>query len=622
MKKKLLSGLLAGALLLSLAPAALAVAPAKEEAAQVLAALDIMVGDASGNLNLGSAVTRAEFTKMCVAASPSGEAVGDTVSVSPYPDVPASHWAAPWIKAAVDQNLVQGNLHGYFEPSRTITLAEGVTIVLRLLGYQDSDFTGVWPAGQMAQYYALNLDEGVTCTANQTMSRKDAMYLFYNLMTAKSKTTGTYYLNSLEPGMVNEAGEINRVALVNSAMEGPVVVESGWQNKVPFSTSSATVYRNGTLSTLSAIQDMDVVYWSDSMHTIWAYNTKVTGTYEAAAPSSASPSSVTVAGKTYAVENADAAFALSDLGTYKVGDSVTLLLGRSGGVAAVRSAVAGSTTIYGMVIASGSGTYEDSKGGTYTSYTITVRATDGGEYTYPVSTKSYKPGDLVRVTPGDTTQVKRLTTTSLTGKVNTAGTRIGDYTLADGVEILDVYGESGAVKIYPNRIAGVELTGSMVKFYATNTQGEITHLILNDVTGDCHTYGILTSVSEVDAGMTVMGSYTFDVAGSQITYVNQNGVFGISQGPCQIMGLTAGGASVDRIYNLTSVRLDSVAGNQAVTSDNKTYLISDTVAVYEVRNNEYHYSSLERVTGGGYTLTGYYDKDPSEGGRIRVILAR
>ena len=117
MKQRLLAGLLAVVLVLGLAPAALAAAPAEEEAAQVLAALDIMVGDESGNLNLGATVTRAEFTKLAVAASTSRDAVGDTVSVKPYPDVPQSHWAAPYIKAAVDLGLVQGDLHGNSTPA-------------------------------------------------------------------------------------------------------------------------------------------------------------------------------------------------------------------------------------------------------------------------------------------------------------------------------------------------------------------------------------------------------------------------------------------------------------------------------------------------------------------------
>ncbi|MFQ9918330.1 MAG: S-layer homology domain-containing protein [Flavonifractor plautii] len=209
MKQRLLAGLLAVVLVLGLAPAALAAAPAEEEAAQVLAALDIMVGDESGNLNLGATVTRAEFTKLAVAASTSRDAVGDTVSVKPYPDVPQSHWAAPYIKAAVDLGLVQGDLHGNFNPGRSITLAEGVTIVLRLLGYQDSDFTGVWPSGQMAQYRALKLNEGVTAGQDSAMTRRDALYLFYNLMITKNKE-GSYYLNVLDhhqPGECRRGGQ-------------------------------------------------------------------------------------------------------------------------------------------------------------------------------------------------------------------------------------------------------------------------------------------------------------------------------------------------------------------------------------------------------------------------------
>lgn len=630
MKKRMLSALLAGALLLALAPAALAAAPSQEEAAQVLAALDIMVGDENGSLNLGSTVTRAEFAKLSVAATPAGDTVGDTVSVSPYPDVPRTNWAAPWIKAAVDQGLVKGNLYGYFEPNRTITLAEGVTIVLRLLGYQDGDFTGVWPAGQMAQYRALKLDQGVACGQNDAMTRRDAMYLFYNLMTAQSKLTGTYYINTLEPGTVNAAGEIDRVALINSAMEGPVVAEGNWQSRIPFNVNAAKVYRGGAASTLGAVQSLDVVYWSKSMRTIWAYSSKATGTYERAAPSASAPSSVTIAGKTYAIENTAAAFDLSDLGPYKVGDAVTVLLGRDGGVAAVRSAVQSSAAVYGMVTAASTGTYEDSKGHSYTANTITLRSTDGNEYTYQVSDRSLKAGALVRVTSGeDGVTVKRLSSVSLSGKVNAAGTSIGGRALAGNVEILDVYEDAGAVRIYPSRIAGITLTDRMVKFYAANAQGEITHLILDDVTGDNHSYGVLTGINEVNgtpmSPMTVMGTYTFDLMGSEMTYVNQNGVFGLSLGPCQIKGLSAtamGVGGVDRINNLDSIRLESVEGNQGLTGDNKSYTISDSAAVYEVRDGNYYYSSLDRVTGGSYALTGYYDKAESEGGRIRVILAR
>lgn len=626
MKQRLLSGLLCAVLVLGLlpglAPAAQAAAPAEEDAAQVLAALDIMVGDASGSLNLDASVTRAEFTKMAVAASTSRDAVGDTVAVKPYPDVPQTHWAAPYIKAAVDLGLVQGDLHGNFNPGRTITLAEGVTIVLRLLGYEDADFTGVWPSGQMAQYRALDLDEGVTAGQDSAMKRRDALYLFYNLMITKNKE-GTYYLNVLEPtlNLVNTAGELDRVALINSAMEGPVVASSGWQSQVGFDTASATVYRNGGESTLSAVQNQDVVYWSESMHTIWAYSNKVTGIYESAAPSASNPTSVTVAGKSYDIETTEAAYQLSDLGGYQVGDSVTLLLGRNGGVAAVGEASLAQDLVYGVVLSVENTTYEDSDGNSYNTRTATIFGTDGNTYRYPVESRSLEAGALVRVTNSeDGVEIRGLSSTKLTGRVSSDGKTLGRYTLASDVQIIDTYETCTPIQVYPSRLAGANLTGSTIRFYALNAQGEISHMILEDATGDLHQYGIITGVSEVSAGLVTNSAYTYDVGGVKQVFTSDTTIYNLKSDPCQVK--MESDTTVERLYNLTEVEVDSINGNTIVDAQNRSYTLSDNVAVYVYENNEYQLTSLERVSGGDYRLTAWYDKPENEGGRIRVILAR
>ena len=609
-------------LLPGLAPAAQAAAPAEEDAAQVLAALDIMVGDASGSLNLDASVTRAEFTKMAVAASTSRDAVGDTVAVKPYPDVPQTHWAAPYIKAAVDLGLVQGDLHGNFNPGRTITLAEGVTIVLRLLGYEDADFTGVWPSGQMAQYRALDLDEGVTAGQDSAMKRRDALYLFYNLMITKNKE-GTYYLNVLEPtlNLVNTAGELDRVALINSAMEGPVVASSGWQSQVGFDTASATVYRNGGESTLSAVQNQDVVYWSESMHTIWAYSNKVTGIYESAAPSASNPTSVTVAGKSYDIETTEAAYQLSDLGGYQVGDSVTLLLGRNGGVAAVGEASLAQDLVYGVVLSVENTTYEDSDGNSYNTRTATIFGTDGNTYRYPVESRSLEAGALVRVTNSeDGVEIRGLSSTKLTGRVSSDGKTLGRYTLASDVQIIDTYETCTPIQVYPSRLAGANLTGSTIRFYALNAQGEISHMILEDATGDLHQYGIITGVSEVSAGLVTNSAYTYDVGGVKQVFTSDTTIYNLKSDPCQVK--MESDTTVERLYNLTEVEVDNINGNTIVDAQNHSYTLSDNVAVYVYENNEYQLTSLERVSGGDYRLTAWYDKPENEGGRIRVILAR
>lgn len=118
--------------------------------------------------------------------------------------------------------LISGYLDGTFRPSNQITLAEGATIVLKLLGYTAEDFSGAYPTGQLAMYRNLKLDRGVTAQkSTDVLTRQDTLYLFYNLLSTNTKE-GTPYINKLGYSL-NAAGEVDRVALVNGVMEGPVV---------------------------------------------------------------------------------------------------------------------------------------------------------------------------------------------------------------------------------------------------------------------------------------------------------------------------------------------------------------------------------------------------------------
>lgn len=160
------------------------------------------------------------------------------------------------------------------------------------------------------------------------MTRRNMMYLFYNLLNAETRD-GQVYAQTLGYTL-NDNGEIDYLSMVSDTMQGPYVVEGSLSDIV--SGDNKTVYRNGYASTADAVQKYDVVYYNDSA--IWAYANAVTGTYQSASPSTSSPTSVTVAGNTYEIETSDAAFELSTLGGLNIGDIVTLLLGRDGKVAA------------------------------------------------------------------------------------------------------------------------------------------------------------------------------------------------------------------------------------------------------------------------------------------------
>lgn len=592
--------------------------PAQQEVTQVINALGIMVGDDQGNMQLDRTVTRAEFITMAVKASPNGDQVGES-STSPYPDVPYTHWAAGFVEAGVAAGLITGYSDGTFRPSNQITLAEGVTIVLQLLGYGSEDFSGAYPTPQMALYHSLKLDRGLNAQSSSTvLSRHDAMYLFYNLLSTNDKS-GTPYINSLGYSL-NAAGEVDLVALINAVMDGPMIASGDWQSNIPFSLSGATVTRDGSPSSASQIQENDVIYWCQSMRTLWVYSDKVVGTIQDITPNTAAPTAVTIGGHSYELDSASAVYALSDLGSYDIGDTVSLLLGRQGKVAAVTAPIETTSERCGVVTKVTRESYSDGYHSSYTADTITLLATDGQSYQYECTSYTYDVGDLVgvNIAADGTVSLKRLSPTRLSGKVNSKGTKIGSTPLADGVEILDVYEGSGT-RIFPSRLAGITLNKDMVLYYTLNGSGEIDRLILEDVTGDNYHYGILTDMVEIPTGtLTTYYTYVYDVGGTTYTLANSTTGFPVSTGGIMLKGDLN---NPDKMYRLTKLEADRISGNLLIAG-NRSYTMADDVVICEYRNGSYYLSSAQRVTEKGLSLTGWYDKAESSGGRIRIVVAR
>ena len=618
MKKRIGAALLAASLGLSLVLPISAAGPVSEgEAAEVVGALNIMVGDENGNLNLDRDVKRAEFITMAVKASTMGDQVGEA-STSPYPDVPRKHWAAGFVQAGVQMGLISGYLDGTFRPDNKITLAEGATIVLKLLGYTGSDFSGAYPTAQMTLYHSLGLDEGLQArNSSDVLDRRDSMYLFYNLLSAKNKN-GQYHLNTLGYSL-NAAGEVDRVALVNQVMDGPVVTGGDWQSQIPFDVSKAAVTRDGRAASLEEIGSNELVYWNEGMRRLWVYNDRVTGMIQDIAPNAASPASVTVAGRTYSIETDAVTYALSDLGEYRLGDTVTVLVGRNGGAAALEKPVSGEQSKVGIVTALNKSNYSSGAGNSYAADTITILATDGKNYSYPWNTRYYEVGDLVQVvTAADgSVSMKRLSNVKLTGKISADGRSLGKYTLAENVEILDTYEDMG-IPIYASRLAGVQMKEGMVRYYSLNPQGEIDRLILKEATGDMHRYGVMTKVTDLSMGMNILVHYEMELEGQSTVLTSQGIKYAVDNGPFVMKGNPS---KPDKIYSLKSVDVSLVEGN-VVTAGNRSYTMSDTVQVYEYRDGEYYLSNLDRVDIGTHELTAWYDKLQSEGGRVRVIIAK
>lgn len=614
LKKKILSLLLATAVLLGSAPAALAASSASDSVIEeVIRATGIMVGDESGDMNLNNTVTRAEYAKMLVSASTYKDKVSGASNSSPFKDVPYTHWAAGYIKTAVEQGWLTGYLDGSYKPDNTVTLEEAATGVLKLLGYTSEDFSGSYPYGQLALYESLGLDVNITASQGTAMTRRNMMYLFYNLLNAETKD-GQVYAQTLGYTL-NENDEIDYLSMVSDTMEGPYVVEGSLSDIV--SGEDKTVYRNGYASTADAIRKYDVVYYNDS--TIWAYANAVTGTYQSASPSAASPTSVTVAGVSYEIETSDAALSLSTLGGLNVGDIVTLLLGRDGKVVAAMPADEYAVSVAGVVTATGTGTYYNAVGNTYTARTITITAMDGESYIYPCSKTSISEGDIVSIGFGSAeTDVSILKSATLSGTVS--GYSIGSRTMAKDVRILDV-NDTDAERVYYSRLNGAVLESTDVRYYATNEDGEITDLILRDFTGDLYEYGIITSANEQAEDMNLSGSYTYLLDGEEQTITTSGKTLGASYGPAC---LTIENGQLSAVRALQQIRDPDSINQLGVTEDDETWLFADDCAVYLYQNSRYSLLSLTELRNNfaSYSITCYYDDDTEDGGRIRIVVAR
>lgn len=625
MKRPITSALLAAALSLSLVVPAGAVS--SSTAVEAIQALGIITGDSSGDLNLSSPVTRAEFVTMMTAASSYKDSIGEGSGVSLFKDVKSDHWASEYIKLAVEQGWMSGYVDGTFRPDNQITLEEACTALLKMLGYDSSTLAGSYPSAQLSKASSVGLRDDVDAVQGEALTRQDCVMLFYNLLVSDN-SSGTVYGTTLGYTVTN--GEVDYSTLVTADTKGPYVASADKSLSLPFSTSGATIYRNGALSSLSAVQEYDVYYYNENLRTVWVYSDKVSGTLTALSPSSAAPTSITVAGTEYELGTSTAIYKCSSQGEFSAGDVVTLLLGMNGEVVDVVSIESAQSIYYGVVLSSKKGSSSSSTSSSDTSSiqtTTQVVCSDGTVRTFYTSGGPYSVGRLVSVTLDSSgTTIKSMQSKSLSGKVSSDGTSFADYDFASDVEILDTDDEGGYARIYPSRLAGYTLKSSDVVYYTLNSQGEIDCLILSNVTGDTAEYVYLSGVEDNSTSgsgsiQNISVTYTYIQDGETQT-LNSDRKYSIKTGGAAL-GYDEDG-QVDSMKQLDSVTLDSLSGLTAV-GDGRKYTISEQVQVLlrdDDSRRSYYLTDLSEINAQDYDLTGWYDDlDHSAGGHIRIIVA-
>ena len=505
MKKRILAFLLAVSIAVSVLVLPVSAASINNTALQTA----ITLGAVPTGQELGANVTRGAFAKMLVSFSTYRESVDAQGTVGTlYRDVPGTSQWAPYIRIAVQQGWMNGYTDGSFRPDNTVTLEEACAAVLKLLSYKTTDLTGSFPQAQLNKAQQIGLRDQLTCTQGQAMTYEQCTLLLYNALRANT-ASGSAYGSSL--GFTVSNGQVDTSSVLLKSRKGPFVAEEGTQ--LPFTPVS--VYRNDKTSASAELNKYDVYYYSESLQTVWIYTRRAAGRITAVSPSASAPTALTVAGSTYSLGSSAVASKISSLNGGGVGEVVTLLLGMDNEVADVITGEEADSVFYGVVQTATRSLVEDN--GADVLQKISVMCTDGITRTVNIDKSlNYPTGWLVEisVTP-EGEQVTAIKSKSVSGTINETATALGDYALADDVQILDTTSEGLAGTVRPSRIAGTKLNTMAVRYYTLYEQGQIDRLILNDVTGDLWKYGVLDDVKNLafNAG-SILGGLTGGSGGS------------------------------------------------------------------------------------------------------------
>ena len=546
MKKRILAFLLAVSIAVSVLVLPVSAASINNTALQTA----ITLGAVPTGQELGANITRGAFAKMLVSFSTYRESVGAQGTVGTlYRDVPGTSQWAPYIRIAVQQGWMNGYTDGSFRPDNTVTLEEACAAVLKLLSYKTTDLTGSFPQAQLNKAQQIGLRDQLTCTQGQAMTYEQCTLLLYNALRANT-ASGSAYGSSL--GFTVSNGQVDTSSVLLKSRKGPFVVAEGTQ--LPFTPVS--VYRNDKASASAELNRYDVYYYSESLQTVWIYTRRAAGRITAVSPSASAPTALTVAGSNYTLGSSAVASKISSLNGGGVGEVVTLLLGMDNEVADVITGEEADSVFYGVVQTATRSLVEDN--GADVLQKISVMCTDGILRTVNIDKSlNYPTGWLVEisVTP-EGEQVTAIESKSVSGTINDTATALGDYALADDVQILETTSEGLAGTVRPSRIAGTKLNTLAVRYYTLNEQGQIDRLILNDVTGDLWKYGVLDDVKNLafNAG-SILGGLTGGSGGSGDSSSGSGSSGGSSSGSGSgsTGGSSSGSGSTGGTTNTTTV---------------------------------------------------------------------
>lgn len=211
------------------------------EAVNRLGELGIINGYEDGSFRPENDVTRAEFSKIIVSMMNKTTEAKSTPPSSAFDDVNKVQWCIPYVNYLTANGVIKGYADATFRPSNIITYAEAVTIICRVLGYDDATVGYSWPANYMNEAAALELTD-VSHNASDPITRAVVAEMTDNaLFTYVNGKKEVKYLESIGFSILEDcyiiANRNNDSSLrkneikVDYSSSGTAMVESELQNE-------------------------------------------------------------------------------------------------------------------------------------------------------------------------------------------------------------------------------------------------------------------------------------------------------------------------------------------------------------------------------------------------------
>ena len=377
------------------------------------------------------------------------------------------------------------------------------------------------------------------------------------------------------------------------------------------------IIKNGVEIGKDALKKYDVISIDTSAKTVNVSDNKLTGVYYDAKPAFKNPSKITVLGKEFNIsEKLTSSFA-----KFKQGDRITLLLDNYGSVAAVYPANEIRAEMIGVF---------EKIDGTNAQIRLVNGMTIKGEI---AESDKNLVGKLVTVSQGTANKLTLINWKSSTKKTGTwdikAG-KIGITAVSPNVMVLEQVYDSAPIYISSvKQLPFNEVKSSDIRNTILDSSGNITAVVLRDISGDAWNYGYGYVSSEEDAE----GNETFTVKLKRYDSANNSQVT-LTYNPIgrpvgiggQPVGLAKGAELNESRQFIDSIQLKRIAtakltdfdGTKGVKTSEGYYNISDEVQVYVTGLNKFITLNQAKADYTNFTL--YAERTANEGGKIRVIV--